>query len=67
MKVSHVFIPNKTATFVPEFAVEDLSLGRTASLMPEFAVKDLHLVRILDDKHTYNLFVPISIVQFNFA
>ena len=26
---------------VPEFAVEELSLGRIAALVPEFAVKDL--------------------------
>ena len=35
--------PSKTATFVPEFAVEDLPLGRNAALVPEFAVKDLPL------------------------
>ena len=35
--------PSKTATLVPEFAVEDLPLGRTAALVPEFAVKDLPL------------------------
>ena len=27
------FIPSKTANFVPEFAVEDLPLGRTAALV----------------------------------
>ena len=32
-------IPSKTATLVPEFALEDLPLGRTAALVPEFAVK----------------------------
>ena len=36
-KVSHVFIPSETATLVPEFAVEDLPLGRTAALEPEFS------------------------------
>ena len=46
-KLPHLFIPRKTATLVPEFAVEDLSLGRTAALVPEFAVKDLPLGRIL--------------------
>ena len=46
-KLSHLFIPSKTATLVPEFAVEDLPLGRTAALVPEFAVKDLHLGRTL--------------------
>ena len=42
-KLLHLFIPSKTATLVPEFAVEDLPLGRTAALIPEFAVKDLPL------------------------
>ena len=36
-------IPSKTATLVPEFAVEDLPLGRTAAMVPEFTVKDLSL------------------------
>ena len=26
---------NKTATLIPEFAVEDLYLGRTAALVPD--------------------------------
>ena len=42
-----LYIPSKTAIFVPEFAVEDLPLGRTAALEPEFAMKDLPLGRIL--------------------
>ena len=46
-KLPHLFIPSKTATLVPEFAVEDLSLGRTAALVAEFAVKDLPLGRTL--------------------
>ena len=46
-KLPHIFIPSKTATFVPEFEVEDLSLGRTAALVPECAVKDLPLGRTL--------------------
>ena len=46
-KLPHLFIPNKTATMVHEFAVEDLRLGRTAALVPEFAVKDLPLGRTL--------------------
>ena len=44
-KLPHLFIPSKTAALVPEFAVEDLTLGRTAVLVPEFVVKDLHLGR----------------------
>ena len=43
----HLFIPSKTSTLVPEFAVEGLLLGRTAALMPEFAAKDLSLGRTL--------------------
>ena len=34
----HLFIPSKTATLVPEFAVEDLLLDRNEALVPEFAV-----------------------------
>ena len=44
-KLSQLFILSKTATFVPEFAVEDLPLGRILALVPEFAVKDLPLDR----------------------
>ena len=46
-KLPRLFIPSKTSTLVPEFAVEDLPLGRTAALVPEFVVKDLPLGRIL--------------------
>ena len=42
-----LFIPSKTASLVPEFAVEDLPLDRTANLVPVFAVKDLPLGRTL--------------------
>ena len=31
----HLFMPSNTATLVPEFAVEDLPLGRTAVLVPD--------------------------------
>ena len=44
-KLPHLLIYSKTATWVPEFAMEDLPLGRIASLVPEFAVKDLPLGR----------------------
>ena len=44
-KLQHLFIPSKTATLVPEFAVEDLPLSRTTALVPKFAVKDLPLDR----------------------
>ena len=46
-KLPHLSIPSKTAAWVPEFAVEDLSLSRSAALVPDFAVKDLPLGRIL--------------------
>ena len=46
-KLPHLLIPSKTATLVPEFAVEDLPLDRTATLVPEFAMKDLPLGRTM--------------------
>ena len=46
-KLLHLFIPSETATLVPDFAVEDLPLGRTAVFVPEFAGKDLSLGRTL--------------------
>ena len=46
-ELPHLFIPSKTATKVPEFAMEDMPLGRIAALVPEFAVKDLPLGRTL--------------------
>ena len=46
-KLLHLFIPSKTATLVPEFAVEDLPLNRTTALVLAFAVKDLPLGRAL--------------------
>ena len=38
-KLPHLFIPTKTASLVPKFAVEDLTLGRTAALVPAFTVE----------------------------
>ena len=46
-KLPHLSIPSKTAAWIPEFAVEYLSLSRTAALVSEFTVKDLPLDRIL--------------------
>ena len=46
-KPLHLFIPSKTATYVPKFAAKDLNLGRTETLVPEFVVKDLPLGRKL--------------------
>ena len=38
-KLPHLIIPSKPATFVSEFAGEDLPLDRTATLVPALAVK----------------------------
>ena len=46
-KLPHLFIPSKTATSVPEFAMENLPLGRIAAPVPEFAVNYLPLGRTL--------------------
>ena len=46
-KLPHLFFPSKTASQVPEFAVEDLPLARIVALVPEFAMKDLPLDRTL--------------------
>ena len=46
-KLSHLFIPSKTATLVPEFAVEDLLCAELQFWCLEFAVKDLLLIGIL--------------------
>ena len=48
-KLPHISIPSKTTTQVPEFAVEDLRLGRIADLVPEFAVKEPALGQNTDD------------------
>ena len=44
-KLPRLFILGKSATLVPEFAVDHLPLTRTAVLVPEFSVKDLPLGR----------------------
>ena len=46
-KLPHLFIASETATLVPEFAMEDLPLGRPAALESEFSVKDLPLDRTI--------------------
>ena len=46
-RLPHLFIPSKTATLVPEFAVEDLPLGITESSVPAFAKEVYTLVCIL--------------------
>ena len=56
-KLPHLFISSKTANLVPEFAVEDLLLGRTAALVPEIAVEYLPCSRILgDDESNFQMF-----------
>ena len=46
-KLPHLFIPSKTATLVPELAVEHLPLDRTVALVSGFAVKGPPLGRTL--------------------
>ena len=46
VKLPHLFALSKTATLVPEFAVEDLLLGRTAALLPEITVKMMTVLQI---------------------
>ena len=46
-KLPDLFILNKSATLLLEFAVETLPLGTTAALVPKFTVKDLPLDRTL--------------------
>ena len=46
-KLPYLLFPSKTATLLPEFAVEDLPLDITATLFPAFAVKCLPLDRTL--------------------
>ena len=41
--IPDLFIPSKTSTLIPEFALEDLHFVRTITLDPEFAVKDMPL------------------------
>ena len=48
-KLPHLYIPSKTAAWIPEFVVEDLPLSKTAALVSEFAMKDLLLAEYSDD------------------
>ena len=69
-KVQNLFIPNKTATLIPEFAVEDLHLGRTAALVPEFAVKYLPLgttLMMMMNQTLNNGFVPSVVMKHSFV
>ena len=47
-KLQHLFIPSKTVTLVPEFAVEDLPLDRSTTFVPEHSDDD---VVVDDDDH----------------
>ena len=42
-KLPQLFNHSRTASWVPECAMEDLPLGRIPDLVPEFVVKDLPL------------------------
>ena len=46
-KLAHLFVPDKTAVMVPEFAVEDLPSAELRVLVPALAMKDLSLRRTL--------------------
>ena len=48
-KLPNLFIPNKTATLVPEFAVEDLRLSWTAALVPGLQWKTYPWIEHSDD------------------
>ena len=54
-KLPHLFIPSKTAAWVPEIAMEDPPLDRIAALVPEFAVNDLPLGRTLRMMYTSDM------------
>ena len=59
-KLSHLFIPSKTATYVHEFAMEDLPLGRIATLVPESPVNGLPFGRTLMMMNINNPLMIIS-------
>ena len=46
-----VFVPSKTATMVPEFAVENLPLARTAVLVPEIELNTYPWAEHSDDDY----------------
>ena len=47
-KLPYLLIPSKTATLVPEFAVEDLPFDRTAALVPYLQWKTCPWAKIYD-------------------
>ena len=66
-KLPHLLIPNLPATLVPEFAVDDLPLGRTLALAPEFA----NLIPALGQNTLMNIYIYklyiIVVVVYNVA
>ena len=54
-KLQHLFIPSKSATLVPDFAMEDLLLSRNVALVPEFTVK-VNLYRLYIKILNYRLY-----------
>ena len=64
-KLPHLFIPSKTATLVPEFAVEDLPLDRNVTLALAFSVKDLPLGRTLWWYTVYSITISIHLHKYS--
>ena len=62
-KLPHLFIPSKTATFVPEFAVEDLPLDITATLVPAFIYgTESWFLLLLNHAYTASL-IPLELLS----
>ena len=59
-KVPHLFIPSKTATLVPEFAMEDLPLDRSPTFVPAIAVKDLPVGQNTNDDDIYSNILSVK-------
>ena len=57
-KLPYLFIPSKTVTLVPEFAVEDLPFSRTATLVPQFAVCNVSWTQL-----ALHIYVPHILFQ----
>ena len=57
LKLPHLFNPSKTATLVPEFAVEHLPLGRTPAFVPPIKLQ-LNVCSNGKPLHYYVLRVP---------
>ena len=57
----HLFIPCKTATLVPAFAVEDLPLARTAALILSLQLKTCPWAENTDDDSLLIIVVYVDI------